>query len=276
MQSRPITERFPFFRQIYEKRMNTNQNCFFLYYSDGQSGRGKSYLALAMAEALDKTFTIDRVVFTLRDFIHLAGSLPPRSIILFDDAGVESDSRSFMERKNKYLRYTIETMRSSQVSVFFTVPGHDQIESTVRNMTTFMFRVKDRGLAKVYLPKWHQYNRMYIYPALKDEEGNHVWVGNPIDYTERAPMPSKKLIEQYEMKKAAACDLWNKDFLDSLDKIEKKSKKLSTASIAKVIRKEGYAAYTNDKGKLDPSMIAFAFDCSEATGKTVVKMLKKL
>lgn len=57
---------------------------------DSDTGSGKSLASIRLAERVDPAFSVDRIVFTVKEFIALVNAgLPPGSVIVFDDAGID-------------------------------------------------------------------------------------------------------------------------------------------------------------------------------------------
>jgi len=260
----------PHLKAFFEKRLAKNTNCFFLVYSDGKSGVGKSYLALWMAQCLQPSFSVSNVCFNMTDFIYLVNTLPPGSIIVFDDAGVEGDSRTFLSKNNLDMRHVIESMRSRLISVFFTVPGLDMIDATVRHMSTMEIRVMSHGLAKAYGCKYNRYHNDYYYPFL-------FYIGHPRNKNLRAPLPTKEVLDAYEEKKYAfQSDLYSKILSrreHEVTKQEKKEKHLSEPDIAKKIIAEGLDKYLGPDGKLDKGKIAGKFHCGTQKALGVARIV---
>ena len=68
----------------------------------GPTGSGKSYGAIRLAERIDPNFSVNRIVFTVKDFIHLMNQgLPKGSVIVFDDAGLGINSREWQSLPSK-------------------------------------------------------------------------------------------------------------------------------------------------------------------------------
>ena len=64
----------------------------------GETGSGKSLSSIRLAERVDPNFNVDRIVFTVQDFLALVNSgLPPGSVIVFDDAGLGINARLWQE-----------------------------------------------------------------------------------------------------------------------------------------------------------------------------------
>lgn len=81
-----------FVKQI-KKRLDNNRN--FLCCVAGQTGVGKSALAIKIGERLDPDFDISRVLFDPSPFFGMIKTLPKRSFVVVDEAGIALDSHTW-------------------------------------------------------------------------------------------------------------------------------------------------------------------------------------
>ena len=96
------------YRKIYTDVYKKNKNAGIIVI--GQTGSGKSFVALKIAQDLDPNFTVqERVVYTASDFLSLLahGNLPRGSVIIFDEVAHDegADSRSSLSQNNKIMSY---------------------------------------------------------------------------------------------------------------------------------------------------------------------------
>jgi len=175
---------YDFFIEEVKARIKSKRNIVIVIH--GPTGSGKSYLALRMAEVLDPTFNIERVVFTPEDFFRQVKHLPQGAFIVFDEAGVTLDARRFMEMINVVTNYVLESFRYRLINVIFTVPSIKMIDINVRRLMHVLIFQKDRGFARIY-----KINMGYDGSTWAYRVGTFVNV----------PMPSKLLREAYEKKK---------------------------------------------------------------------------
>jgi len=175
-----------FIRQV-KKRLKSGRN--FIVIIHGPTGSGKSYLALKIAEVLDPTFNIDRVIFDPSDFFDLVEKLPKRAWLVFDESGAILDARRFMTVVNCVVSYVLETFRYKQICVIFTVPNLKMIDSNVRRLMHCMIFQRDWGHARIYRIGTGYDGTVFAYRIGKFEG---------------VQKPSKKLCDAYEPKKQAA------------------------------------------------------------------------
>lgn len=260
-------------QSLYQNRLKKGKNTLLIFYADGERGVGKSYMALRYAEKLDPAFSLDRVVFTVEDFlekvIEMGEEEPSPRIIVFDDAGVEVDSREYNSRSNLAVRHVAETFRQDLISVFFTVPSLSMIDSSTKEMADAVIKVIDHGLGRAYRFIYDPFNKKWRTPFL-------FWVGDPDNPELRVKLPSKELTEAYERKKAKARREW---YIRELQRVREeknrgKQKRLSVREIADKIREEGVEKYRNAKGKLDVYRISALHGISVQSAYKVIRLLE--
>ena len=166
----------------------------------GRTGSSKSGSAISLAYAMDPTFNLDRIVFSVDDFFRISteSDLPPGSFIIFDDAGVGVASRDWQDEKNKSLGAILQTFRYKQLPTLITTPRISFIDKQVRESVELQFVATDtKGMFKPFVlyesPKmdgkiWHSY------PSVGSVEIK-LW---PF------PPPPQELFDQYQKKKDEA------------------------------------------------------------------------
>lgn len=259
-------------QSLYQSRLKKGKNTLLIFYADGERGVGKSYMALRYAEKLDPTFSIDRVVFTVEEFlekvIEMGEEEPSPKIIVFDDAGVEVDSREYNSRSNLAVRHVAETFRQDLISVFFTVPSLSMIDSSTKEMADAVIKVIDHGLGRAYRFIYDPFNKRWRTPFL-------FWVGDPDNPKLRVKPPSKELVEAYEKKKAKARREW---YIRELQRVREEKRRgkprTSVKEIADRIREEGVEKYRNAKGKLDAYKISALHGISVQSAYRVIRLLE--
>jgi hypothetical protein len=115
----------------------------------GQTGSGKSWLALRIAQDLDPSFIASiekRVVYTAEDFIRLVayGKLRRGNVIIFDEmAHAEgADSRAAMSRTNRLLSGIVSTYRQKGLIVIWVLPTLTQLDKNIRMVSiTGFFKI---------------------------------------------------------------------------------------------------------------------------------------
>lgn len=119
--------------QYVHRRINRNQNFIGVVY--GPTGSGKSLLAMRIAEKLDPDFTLDHLVFTVKDLMDVLDSgLKRGNVIIFDEAGTGLSARDWYTAQNKFMNYILQTFRQDNIILILTVPDITFIDSNVRKL----------------------------------------------------------------------------------------------------------------------------------------------
>jgi hypothetical protein len=124
-------------RKIHEEQSN------FLCLIVGKVGKGKSMMACKLAQLLDPSFNLRRVVFNEDDLMDLIRSgLPRGSAIIADEIGSYFDSRRYMSETNRMLSHVIQTFRIYGLILFWTVPQGRQVDKDLRSMCDAIIEAK--------------------------------------------------------------------------------------------------------------------------------------
>ena len=128
-------------RKYVKNRIDANKN--WLGVMCGATGSGKSYFSLAVCEKFFPKFTIDNVVFSVREYLDKFSELDKAGrygdIILFDE-GEEYNARRAMDTKNVEFGTILSMIRFTRISSIFTLPDIRQIDVTlVRLMHNYMY-----------------------------------------------------------------------------------------------------------------------------------------
>jgi len=221
MTNRAITERaMPerikkkfYYRDIWRRIYRKNRNATLIF--SGDVGLGKSWAAIRFGEDLDPSFSEERVVFCLEDFLKLMdegdsnGSLKRGSVIVFDEiAGSEfgADSRSFMSKENKTMSFISTVYRKRGYITIYCVPYLHQLDKNLRVIgISAILRFKKVDFEKKMsqatfywvVPKWRTGELITPRPVIK-HGGEwtrilNVWIDKP----------SEALVKKYEAKKDA-------------------------------------------------------------------------
>ena len=201
----------------------------------GEAGIGKSYAAITYCLALDRKFTIDQVVFTYREYMHLIRTLPMGRHIVFDEPSYAMGKRDWYKEINKVLVQTIESQRFKVHPLWIPIINLTLLDKTVReHLLQYVVLVLNRGFAYVYR----------LYPSQWEDKIYHPYFCSlrfPIVGTCKRDscLGCKKLKKecmefraQYERKKATVQDRRYAQAEDEAAKLE--SKEFTTAQLAKL------------------------------------------
>lgn len=229
----------PYTIQWVRSRFKANQN--WLCTIVGGTGTGKSYSALAIAKAIDPTFNSSRVVFTPQEFVKIIteGNLKSGQMVIYDEAGIGLDSRSWFSIQNKALNYILQTFRRDNVGVILTVPDLTFIDKNARKlMHTLIETQKLRRKSKRAYVKWFnlsvakRHDKIYfLYPKYVDSTGKMTTINHV-----RIKMPPQDLIADYEIRKKEFVDALKRDMYTELTDA-KTHKKLTKQVLTKLMKK---------------------------------------
>jgi len=138
----PLTQQAVIIR-IYNRVIKDNKNA--LIAVTGGTGSGKSYAVLSIMVGLYQyengedpplEYMKHHCVFRSREFLERINNpnLKPLECWMFDEAGVDINSKNHASNHNKALNFVVQTFRHLQQIVFFTVPSFSFMDKSVRNM----------------------------------------------------------------------------------------------------------------------------------------------
>ena len=212
-----------FIKKIRARFLYQNKN--WLAIICGETGSGKSYSALTIAELVgNKT----HIVFTPVEFLQLLNSnrLSKGDIIVFDEAGVGMSSREWYSVQNKLLGIVLQTFRNMNVGVIFTTPNLSFIDVQARKLfhnyfdTAFIDYEEEEAFLKVYdIQVNSRLDKIYYKkPKFEDENGRVITMSHLV-----LNKPEASLVEYYEGLKSSYTKQLNENALKEI--LEPKEKK---------------------------------------------------
>lgn len=250
----------------------------------GETGSGKSYSALRVAEVVDPEFNVDRVVFTSEEFMKLlnSGKLHKGNMIIWDEAGVGMAAREWYSISNKVISYTLQTFRRENLGVMFTTPSFDFVDSQARKlfhgyMETMGINRRKKHVVVKYLmiqnnPKE---GKLYMkYPRMKYNGKRRTIMRVEIG------KPSVKLVHAYEKKKKLFSDKLKKTTEDTLTDVkERKKSKMKTNTlddiVKKVMKNITYYTKTNSKrNSIDKPLVMAEFNIGRLVAAKVSSLIE--
>lgn len=267
------------YRDIWIKKKNVG------FVVTGATGSGKSEFSLKLAEDLDPTFNVDRVVYTAEDFLKLLmegdknGKLGIGKAIVFDETSHDEamDSRSSLSNTNKQMAALSTIYRALRLVVIYVAPNLNQIDSRVRAISiTGLFQMKsidyDKKISKADFFWSVQNNRSgmvyYKRPRVFDDDGKLKIVKSV-----GLHRPSKELRVAYERKKM----LFIKDKIkrwyeknQALDAVPEK-KNLSFTELVAIAHKKKKQLLIDDK--VNTAKVMQMFDIPERKAAKITTLL---
>jgi nucleoside-triphosphatase THEP1 len=171
----------------------------------GETGSGKSYLSLSLAEQLDPKFSIERVCFSYKEFMELVqvGRFEKGSVIVIDEAGALLFSRNFNTIINKTIAIILQTFRQDNLIVFFNVPSIKFVDKVARSL--FHYYIEPVGINREENICYAKIKRVFNVQTQEDAltifpryiEDDEVKIVSTINVRK----PTAVLVHAYEQKK---------------------------------------------------------------------------
>ena len=207
------------FTEIIKQRLEQNKNALIAVV--GETGSGKSYSALRLAEVIDDDFNVaEKVCFRPNEFMRTVRRAKKYDAIIFDEAGVGIPAREWWSIQNRLLDYVIQTFRSKNLCVIFTTPYLNLIDEHPRRLfhyvleTLFIDYEAERVVLKPFRVIYSsRTKKIYlVYPRIKNVVKRRLIVSKP----------SERVIKEYEAKKEAYLSELYAEIAETLEpKIEK-------------------------------------------------------
>lgn len=129
-------------------RVHTQNNCLLIVV--GETGTGKSALALSLAQHWDPFFNEDRIAFTAKEFLDLLPIIPSKGWIVWDEVGVYLSHRKWQSEANIQIMQVLQSFRYKLINVIFTLPSAVYMDIVARTMCHYLVVMGKRGVATVY------------------------------------------------------------------------------------------------------------------------------
>lgn len=252
-----MSEGKTFLEKYIENRMRTKRNVVIAI--DGESGLGKSYAGLILADKIDrnKDFDENHIVFYFKEFLDCLDNLKSGCTILFDEAGVEFGHRDFQKWINKILNYLLQTFRFKLINLIFTLPSIAMLDKTGRTLTHIYIHMTKQGEGRVY--------KQFLNIA-----DGKIWrkkLG-----TLEFELPRKDLIEIYENKKERV-------FNERLEKYKEeiRKEKIKQKSLIEILNeaKEKYTKFLDKEGRINAYKIMLELGCSHTRAYAIKNLLEE-
>lgn len=192
---------------IYNRLHKLNKNyiaCF-----EGEPGSGKSLSAISLAASVDEDFQVDQVAFTPLEFVRLIKKFDSPGnkgrFIIYEEAGVTADNRTWQTPINRFLAYIAQTFRYTNLGVIFTVPHFGFIDKKLRLLLQALVWMrhidyeKKVAYADYNVVKVDKFGNFWLEPFIARPPGRRPVELNPVGFA----LPPKDLMEEYEERKQA-------------------------------------------------------------------------
>jgi hypothetical protein len=195
---------------------------------EGEAGLGKSYAALRLAELIDSKavddpvlFVQNQVLFSAEDFLNAVQSLPPFSVLIYDEPGQSFHHREFMSAANIILSKTMIGFRLKRFITFLNVPSLGMIDKDAKTLVSFLINIVGHGQGEVY-------------KQIPAKFSGDTWFKTIVD-KQHFELPSVKLRHAYEKKKETVQDKLYSEYGKALQ--DNTAPKISNADLVESVMK---------------------------------------
>lgn len=202
---------------------------------EGETGSGKSHTALALAQGCaeiiskrtgkpaDHYFNFEHVgIIDPKMIEEQLMNMKKHGIYIFDDAGAGIGARDFMSQMNRYLGKIIQTCRTSNSILIFTVPSGDLIDKIFREICRYRIEIinpvhrKGITFMKVFIQQKNSRKNMIYWKRITTR-------GKLVSMWYVRAIEDKQLLADYEKARALnAFKIANKEEI-----VEKKEEKVN-------------------------------------------------
>lgn len=186
----------------------------------GRMGSGKSWASLKISEEVVKitggNFDNSHIVSSLDDFMTLYNDkekCKPGSVIIFEEVGVNLNSKKAMTKLNILFADIFQTSRYRELLILMNAPALSFLDKTPRSLLHWWFKTdrlnKNKGICEVkpHIVELDQIRGELLFPYPRLRDGQRI---TRIDVS----VPSKELTDKYEKTSRAYKDKVGQDSLD--------------------------------------------------------------
>lgn len=148
----------------------------------GLPGQGKTYTLIRLAELLDPTFNLDRIVFSIEDWLAVIDGppkLPRGSAIILDDTGRAANSRRWQSNFNQAFSDVGNTFRQDGYFMGATARVSGDIDRQFRELFHLTLEMKTRSIARGFI------SVKPMIPSMDTARGTTYWHYPRIEVPER-------------------------------------------------------------------------------------------
>ena len=264
-----------------ERRIAQNRSILALFV--GPTGSGKSYAAITTALHFSKRFTVDNIVFDVQGFVKLIqhGNLQHGDVVIFDDAGLNINSRTWQSLQNNIFSMVTQSFRYQQIITLITTPDWSYIDWQVRNLFDIFFEATDvQGLMKPFLhvpsPMMGDRRPWRTYPKI--QENGKIQKLKLIEFS----LAPQSILEEYEVKKKQHLEEYYRRFEHQLELSERMEQLKEEILVNKIQLEESKRKLEHDREQRNQEIlkmllkgiprkeIAQKFNISEKTVQRVI------
>lgn len=267
-----------FLKRVRGRLIHRNKN--WLAIVCGETGSGKSYSALSLADTIcPRGITVKRnVVLDPIGFMNKIANkkdLKKGDILIFDEAGVGISSRDWYSIQNKLLGSVLQTFRNLNVGVIFTTPNLSFIDVQARKLFHNYFETVniDYETETAYLKCYDiqhnsRYDKTYYKHPKFVRQGKTVTMGFI-----GIPKPRASLIREYEKVKTEFTEKLNQKVLKELTEPKQAKKGCNIKEMIKEVKsnKKDYLKVYRGKKIIDADKIVIKYGLNRSLAYTIKK-----
>ena len=126
----------------------------------GGAGLGKSYTALHIAQILQRSFSVDQVVFSGEDYLRLQNTLKDGHVMMMEEPTYMASARGWQSEWQQAVVRTIESSRFQNNPLLIPVVNRGLLDKIVReHYVTIVIEMFERGFGRAYDYKQSQWNK---------------------------------------------------------------------------------------------------------------------
>jgi ABC-type dipeptide/oligopeptide/nickel transport system ATPase component len=228
----------PVIVRVRERLGSENRNWMALII--GETGSGKSYTAMSLAQEIDPSFPEDarRVYFSVTQLVNdiRDNKVTKGMVVILDETGVTFSNRKWWSQENRNFGFLLQAIRHRCFAIIFCLPSMSMMDKQGRQLAHALIQTERINYREKYvLVRWKEVswndfeNRLfYRFPRVVD----HFGVIRKQKQM-RVYLPTKALIEAYEIKKREFTDKLTDDSSNAVNGIKK-----TTTSVDKVDRRK--------------------------------------
>lgn len=249
----------------------------------GPAGRGKTYMAMHIANILEsRRFTVDQVVLSGADYLHLADTLGPKKCIVLDEPTYFASARNWQDKYQKLVMRTLESSRFQNNPIFIPIVNRNLLDKTIREYyLTHVIVMQARGFGRVYKTNKDQWSdTLYrnrgpliaaYQPGLEIARcGRQTCLRCP-----ELPTCMKYIWPQYERKRESEVAKYREE--DQKMMQETKHRSAGEAFQFNVSRAiEIKTDIVDEVGKFDTALISYHLGTNRNDSQMIARVLKKL
>ncbi|MWG35886.1 hypothetical protein [Halomarina oriensis] len=160
----------PFWQKVAKRKAQDRDAKIIVTADHGQTGVGKSSLAVFLAVALDTSpegfDAREKATLDVPHFLSLYDTASKGSSLILDEAE-QIDARRSNSHENVDAAFVWQTRRVNQMVGILTLPDPSVIDTRMEKLADFWINVEARGVARIYEKRIHRIKQTVYYKTLQ-------------------------------------------------------------------------------------------------------------